>query len=218
MNRLARLSLEIAPGNRWIILNVAIPFTPFTIGGLFRLWITQQFSWNDTFLGTEIAISLSLLCFMVAQSLHSCKIPKLDNEDKRRERKNDTALYYILGGVFMALFSSNRNTYHRKYRNELFIKPLYKPNSANANSAIYSCTYNGIVDIYNSTTLPFGVKLNMSAVRKFAESIFFPSRDFADRTRNLLTYFKNNWFYSSVYRHYNIVVWAYLVFLALGQS
>lgn len=96
--------MKISPEQKWIILNIVIPFTPFIVGALFRLLITQQFVWDDTLEGSEILISLTLLSFFIAQSLHSCKRPKLDNKDKQQERKNETSLYYVLGAVFMALF------------------------------------------------------------------------------------------------------------------
>ena len=95
---------NISPESKWITLNIGIPFSPFAIGGLLRLLITYQFSLNNTFEGSEIAICLSLLSFFVAQSLHCCRKPKLDNEDKQRERRNATALYYFLGAVFLAIF------------------------------------------------------------------------------------------------------------------
>jgi hypothetical protein len=98
------LWMNISPESKWIILNIGIPFTPFAIGGLLRLLITSQFSWNNTFEGSEIAICLSLLSFFVAQSLHCCRKPKLDNKDKQRERRNATAFYYFLGAVFLTVF------------------------------------------------------------------------------------------------------------------
>ncbi len=100
MSQLTRFT----PEHKWIILNIGIPFTPFVIGGLLRLLVTQQLSWNNTFEGSEIAICLALLSFFVAQSLHRCKKPKLDNKDKQGERRNATALYYFLGAVFLAIF------------------------------------------------------------------------------------------------------------------
>jgi hypothetical protein len=96
--------LKISPENKWIILNIGIPFAPFVIGGLLRLLVTVQFSWNTTFEGSEIAICLALLSFFVAQSLHCCRKPKLDNKDKQRERRNVTAFYYFLGAIFLVIF------------------------------------------------------------------------------------------------------------------
>ncbi|MGD0979436.1 MAG: hypothetical protein ABR962_09890 [Candidatus Bathyarchaeia archaeon] len=96
--------MKISPEQKWIILNIVVPFSPFIVGALFRFLITLQFAWDYTFEGNEILISLTLLSFFIAQSLHSCKRPRLDNKDKQQERKNETTAYYVLGSIFMALF------------------------------------------------------------------------------------------------------------------
>lgn len=99
------IHLGFSNKHKWILINVALPLTPFFIGGILRLLFSSQLSW-DTFEGSEISICLALSSFFIAQSLLSSK-PLLDNDDKKYDLKCKIRNYFLLGAFFLLVFSVN---------------------------------------------------------------------------------------------------------------
>lgn len=87
---------------KFVLVNVALPLTPFFVGGTIRLILTLHISW-DTFSSSELAICLALLAFFINQNLvRSDRI--LDNSDKQHAIHNETLVYLLAGSCFLFLF------------------------------------------------------------------------------------------------------------------